>query len=123
MVTTSYKFNFIIVIIFIAILPPLAVNDQTVTLTVTGQGQTIEEARQNALRSAIELKFGTFISSKTEIVNEDLVRDEIISVSSGNIQKYDILFEGEIPGIGYATTLTATVSVNKLTTFATNNGV
>lgn len=39
-----------------------AQDDKTVTLTVSGSGKTIETARLNALRSAIEQAFGTFIS-------------------------------------------------------------
>ena len=45
-----------------------AQEDKTVTLTVSGQGQTQDEAKQNALRNAIEQAFGTFISSNTEIL-------------------------------------------------------
>ena len=89
--------------------------DKTVSLTVSGTGKTIEEARLNALRSAIEQAFGAFISSKTEILNDNLVKDEIISVANGNVQKYDIVSQVELPKIGYAITLSATVSISKLT--------
>jgi len=97
--------------------------DKTVTLTVSGQGKTQDEAKQNALRSAIEQAFGTFISSKTEILNDNLVKDEIVSVSNGNIQKYEIISEVQIPSGEYATSLKATVSVTKLTTFVESKGV
>jgi hypothetical protein len=66
-------------------------DDKTVTLTVSGTGKTLEEAKTNALRSAIEQAFGAFISSKTEILNDNLVKDEIVSVSNGNIQSFEIL--------------------------------
>jgi hypothetical protein len=59
--------------------------DKTVTLVVSGQGKTQDEAKQNALRSAIEQAFGAFISSKTEILNDNLVKDEIVSLTNGNI--------------------------------------
>ncbi len=98
-------------------------SDRTVTLTVTGSGKTSEEAKQNALRSAIEQAFGTFISSKTEILNDNLVKDEIVSIANGNIQKFDIISEIQIPDIGYATTLKATVSVTKLTSFVESKGI
>ena len=94
-----------------------------VTLTVSGNGKTLEEAKTNALRSAIEQAFGAFISSKTEILNDNLVMDEIVSVANGNIQKYDILSEVELPKIGYAVTLSATVSISKLSSFAESKGV
>ena len=100
-----------------------AQEDKTVTLTVSGTGKTLEEAKTNALRSAIEQAFGAFISSKTEILNDNLVKDEVVSVSNGNIQKYDIVSQVEIPNSGYAMTLNATVSISKLTSFAQSKGV
>ena len=72
-------------------------SNKTTTLVVTGQGKTKDEAQQNALRSAIEQAFGTFISSKTELLNDELVSDEIVSLSNGNIQKFEILSELQIP--------------------------
>lgn len=98
-------------------------DDKTVTLVVSGQGKTQDEAKQNALRSAIEQAFGTFISSKTEILNDNLVKDEIVSVANGNIQKFEIISEVQIPNGGYATSLKATVSVTKLTSFVESKGV
>ena len=98
-------------------------NNKTVTLTVSGTGKTIEEARLNALRSAIEQAFGAFISSKTEILNDNLVKDEIVSIANGNVQKYDVVSQVELPNVGYAITLSATVSIDKLTTFAESKGI
>ncbi len=96
--------------------------NKTVSLVVSGQGSTKDEAKQNALRNAIEQAFGTFISSKTEILNDDLVKDEIVSVSNGNIQKFEIISEVQIPDGNYATTLNATVSVSKLISFVESKG-
>ena len=39
--------------------------ENIVTLTTSGTGKTIEEAKNNALRSAIEQAFGAFISSQS----------------------------------------------------------
>lgn len=100
-----------------------AQDDKTVTLVASGQGKTQDEAKQNALRSAIEQAFGTFISSKTEILNDNLVKDEIVSVSNGNIQKFEVISEVQIPNGDYATSLKATVSVTKLTSFVESKGV
>ena len=96
--------------------------DKTVTLSISGQGKTQDEAKQNALRNAIEQAFGVFISSNTEILNDELVKDEIVSVSNGNIQKFEVISEVQIPDGGFATTLNATVSVNKLTSFVESKG-
>ena len=113
-------------LLLIALFFSLIINaqeDKSVILTVTGTGKTIEEAKNNALRSAIEQAFGAFISSKTEILNDNLVKDEIVSVANGNIQKVEVISEVEIPNIGYATSLKATVSVTKLTSFIESKGV
>ena len=100
-----------------------AQDDKNVTLVVSGQGKTQDEAKQRALRSAIEQAFGTFISSKTELLNDNLVKDEIVSVANGNIQKFEVLSEVKIPEGVYATTLKAIVSVSKLTSFCESKGV
>lgn len=114
----------IILLIFIILNSVLyAQEDKTVTLNVSGTGKTIEEARLNALRSAIEQAFGAFISSKTEILNDNVVKDEIVSISNGNIQKYDVISQVELPNNGFAMTLIATVSLDKLTSFAESKGV
>ena len=114
-------------LLLIALFLSLAINaqdsDKTVTLTVSGTGKTLEEAKINALRSAIEQAFGAFISTKTEILNDNLVKDEIVSVANGNIRKFDIISQVEIPNNGYAMTLNATVSISKLTSFAQSKGV
>ena len=99
-----------------------AQDEKNVTLTVNGQGTTLEEAKQNALRSAIEQAFGVFISSNTEILNDELVKDEIVSVSNGNIQSFDIISETQISENSYVSSLRATVSVNKLTSFVESKG-
>jgi hypothetical protein len=98
-------------------------DNKTITLTVSGTGKTIEDAKLNALRSAIEQAFGAFISSKTEILNDNLVKDEIVSETNGNIEKYDIISQTEIPDKGWLITLNATVSIEKLTAFAESKGV
>lgn len=97
--------------------------DKTVILTVSGTGKTLEEARLNALRSAIEQAFGAYVSSKTEILNDIYVKDEIVSIASGNVQKYDVVSQVELPNVGFAITLSATVSIDKLTSFAESKGI
>lgn len=100
-----------------------ASEDKTVILTVSAQGSTLSESKQNALRNAIEQAFGTFISSKTEILNDELVNDELVSVSNGNIKKFQIISEVKISEGKYSTTLIATVSISKLTSFVESKGV
>jgi hypothetical protein len=72
----------LLLLTFVFTISAYAQVDKTVTLVVSGQGKTQDEARQVALRSAIEQAFGAFISSKTEILNDNLVKDEIVSVAN-----------------------------------------
>ena len=97
--------------------------NKLVTLTASNQGESKEAARQNALRTAIEQAFGAFISSKTEIFNDQLVADQMASVANGNIQSYEILNEVKLPDGRWSVTLKAIVSVNKLTSFAQAKGI
>jgi hypothetical protein len=117
------KLKFLLVILLLNFSSVFSQDDKTVTLTVSAQGETISEAKQNALRDAIEQAFGTFISSNTEILNDELVKDELVSVSNGNIKDFEVISEVQIPNGGYATSLKATVSVTKLTSFVESKGV
>ena len=98
-------------------------SDKTISITVSGSGKTQDEAKQSALRSAIEQSFGAFISSKTEILNDQLVTDQITSVANGNIQSFLILNESQLPNGSWAVTLKVIVSISKLTSFVESKGV
>jgi hypothetical protein len=95
----------------------------TVRLTVSAQGKTKEEAKYNALRDALERAFGTFISSNTQILNDELIKDEIVSISSGNIEHFDIKSEVQLPDGTYSNVVDVTVSVNKLKSFCESKGI
>lgn len=88
-----------------------------VTITVSSDGATKEEAIANALRSAIEQTYGTFVSSNTTILNDKLVSDEIVSLSRGNIKKYKILAEEALSPNRYYVVLSAVVNMEKLVTY------
>ena len=93
-----------------------------VTLTVLGTGVDEEKATLQALRSAIEQSFGTFVSANTTILNDELVQDEIVSVSNGNIKEYKKLAVATLPNKQVSVSLTATVSINKLISYAISKG-
>jgi hypothetical protein len=97
--------------------------ENTVKITVSGSGKTQDEAKQVALRSAIEQAFGTFISSKTEILNDQVISDQITSVSNGNIKSFDVLNESQLPDGSWGVTLKAIVSIGKLTSFVQAKGI
>lgn len=92
-----------------------------VELIVTGEGRTKDDATKTALRSAIEQAFGTFVSSNTNILNDELVKDEIVTVSSGNVKKYSILSENEENG-KWNVTVQTTISIGGLVKYVQSKG-
>lgn len=99
----------------------ISAKNEEVTLIVTSDGATKDEAVKNALRSAIEQTFGVFVSSNTDILNDELVRDEIATVSSGNIKKYRELSSIQTDK-GISVTLEAVISIGKLISYANGKG-
>lgn len=94
----------------------------TVTLVTSGSGATEDEATRNALRSAIEQAFGTFVSSNTKVVNDELVSDAIATISSGNVLGYEQIscVNGQE---GCLVSVKAVVSIGGLVSFAQNKGM
>ncbi|MCQ2381659.1 MAG: LPP20 family lipoprotein [Acidaminococcaceae bacterium] len=93
-----------------------------VSLVVSGEGKDKNEATQNALRSAIEQTFGTFVSANTTILNDQLVADEVVSLSSGNIKKYNYITENRLPNGNSYVTLSVEVALKKLVSYAKSKG-
>lgn len=98
-------------------------NEKVITLVVNGTGETKEDATKNALRSAIEQAFGTFVSANTEVLNDELIKDEITTVSTGNIKSYKELSISQTSNGLYDASVQATVSIDQLTKFAQSKGM
>lgn len=93
-----------------------------VTLVVSADGSTKDEATKIALRSAIEQAYGTFVSANTTILNDEMVKDEIVTISSGNIKNYSEVSSNAMPDGKFFVTLKATVSISKLVSYAQSKG-
>lgn len=102
---------------------PVFSQENDATLTVFGTGSTEEEAIQQALRSALEQTYGAFISANTTILNDELIKDEIVSISTGNIKNYVKHTVTPLSNGQFSVSLTATVSINKLISYAQSKGV
>ena len=98
-------------------------NEKTVTLVVSGDGPTKDEAVKQALRSAIEQAFGTFVSANTEVLNDEVIKDEIVTISSGNITNYKEINTLHNGDGSCSATVEATVSIGNLTNFAKSKGM
>ena len=112
---------FLIAIFVLSILKVNAQKDN-VTLVVSGTGATKEEATLKALRSAIEQAYGTFVSANTQILNDELVKDEIVTISNGNIKQYEELSHSMLPNGNQMITLNATVCISKLVSYVQSKG-
>lgn len=92
-----------------------------IELTVTGEGQTKEDAKLAALRNALEQAYGVFVSSNTQLLNDEIVKDEIVSISTGIIKHYEIL-AGSTNGEMYDVVVKAIVTPGKLVSYAKQKG-
>lgn len=110
----------IIILLYLGI--ALKAQNNEITLMVNGDGQTKEAATASALRSAIEQAFGTFVSANTTILNDELVKDEIATVTSGNIKSYKEVLYIHNPDGTHSVTVSATVSIGNLISYAQSHG-
>ena len=97
-------------------------DSKLLTLVVDGTGQTKEEAAQNALRSAIEQAFRAFVSANTEVLNDELVKDEIATIASGNISHFNVISTTKNENGLYDVSLQAVVSIRNLTNYTKSKG-
>lgn len=96
-------------------------SEKVVSLVTSGYGISKDEAKQMALRDALEQAFGVFISTNTKISNDDIISDEMTSLSNGNIQDFEVLSELKSSENQWLVTLKSTVSITELTSFVNNN--
>ena len=96
-------------------------NSDIIKITTSASGITKEIAIQDALRSALEQSYGSFISTKTNIKNDELLNDEIVAITSGEIHDYELVSETKIES-GYAVTIVAKISQTGLNNFVTQSG-
>jgi hypothetical protein len=58
---------------------------------VVGEGSTVEQARVEGFRLAVNTAIGSVVAVQTKSQNQRLVRDEIINYSSGFVDRFEIL--------------------------------
>ncbi len=114
--------GFRFLVLFFLIGETIYAQETKARVTVTATANDNIEAKNLALRSAVEQAFGSYISSNTEILNDQLIKDEIISISSGNIDSIHVISENKLGDGRTSVTLLAVVSVNKLVTFCESKG-
>ena len=113
---------FLLALLIMNVFQVSAQNKDEVTLVVSADGATKDEAVKTALRSAIEQAYGTFVSANTTILNDELVKDEIVTISNGNIKNYNEVSSNQLPNGHTYVTLKVTVSISRLVSYAKSKG-
>ena len=60
-------------------------------IEVEGSGSNTEEALRDASRAAVRQRSGALLAAVTEVENDQLVRDSVLTVSEGYLYSYDIV--------------------------------
>lgn len=79
-------------------------------IVTTGMGVTPEAAVKDALRSAVEMVVGAVVNSETRIANDEIISDEILTLSHGFVRKYEKVAESANGADGYTVTVAAIVT-------------
>ena len=101
---------------------PETTNSEEVTLIIAADGATKQEAINNALRNAISQAYGVFVSANTTLLNDELVKDEFVTLTNGNIKNYEEIADVTLPNGTKSVTLKATVCISKLVSYAKSKG-
>ena len=93
-----------------------------VTINTIGTGESVNDATLAALRDALSQAYGAFISSNTKILNDELVKDEIVAISSGNIIGYKILSQVKLAEGNFSVSVKARVSAKNFASYMQSKG-
>lgn len=69
------------------------------TVLATGYGISYDAALNNAFRNAIKQYVGIVLDSETILANDKIIKDEILTLSNGNIESYEVLDKKEEDGL------------------------
>jgi hypothetical protein len=86
------------------------------TVTVSGYGNTPDDAEKSAIQKAVRKAIGEFVDAETIAQNGELIKDEVLTYSDGFVESKKILTGPEKdPDLGvFAITIEAKVVRNKL---------
>ena len=95
-----------------------------VVVVAYGSGETKDLAVNNALRACIEKTIGGFISTNTTVVNDEILSDEMLAISQGNIESYEIMSEKYVAEEGYYTiTVSAFIAPQTIVSYLNSQGI
>ena len=71
-------------------------SEKILYVEVVGEGNTLDQARQQGFRLAVEHAVGTVIASETEVRGAHIARDEIITYASGYVDRFEIVKQQQV---------------------------
>ena len=71
-------------------------SEKVLYVEVIGEGNTLDLARQQGFRLAVEHAVGTVVASETEVRNDRQARDEIITYASGYVDRFEVVEQQRI---------------------------
>jgi hypothetical protein len=71
-------------------------SEKVLYVEVIGEGSSVDQARQQGFRLAVEHAVGTVVSSETEVRNDRIARDEIITYASGYVDRFEVVEQQRI---------------------------
>jgi hypothetical protein len=71
-------------------------SEKILYVEVIGEGATVDQARQQGFRLAVEHAVGTVVSSETEVRNDRVARDEIITYASGYVDRFEVVEQQQV---------------------------
>jgi len=87
--------------------------DEVIVTAVGESAHSFEEAKEDALRRAVEMGAGKEVFADTRVADFALMHDTIISRSAGYVRSYDIIEKNEVRGV-YMVKVRAVVAVGKI---------
>ena len=81
---------------------------------IEGLGLSAIDAENNALINAVRQALGSFVDSKTLVINDELVEDKIIVTSGGFVDSYEVVSKSLLGSGLFQIVINARVSRNKL---------
>jgi hypothetical protein len=104
---------------------------ETVEVTAIGVGKTVEDAQNNAIINAVQQVVGLYVDAETFVKNEQLVVDQVLSVSSGFVSSFEVklpprkrltdgLFETTIKAVVQKTRVADQLSKSKIVSVSVN---
>ncbi len=81
---------------------------------VSGVGDTLQSAKEDAIRQAVESVVNSYVASDLVMKNEAVIKDKVINYSAGFIEKMDVLSQNKRPDGLFEVKIRAVVTTQKL---------